>query len=270
MIPLSYVSDEARLHIALVLQEIERAHGIEILVAAESGSRAWGFPSADSDYDVRILYRRPMADYLSVLPTRDVIELPIVFDQTLGADLDINGWDIQKALYLALQSNTTLLEWLRSPIQYVRKDDAADRLLGFVQEAGNLDWFAYRYDRPARHALEQILNEAETVKLKRYFYALRPALAYRWTREGRQPPPMDLPSLLAGLSIPSGVLEDIEQLLDLKRIDSEKLTIPRCTILDNYLAVLLDDKAAKISEVELAPEAIEAANKVFRELLSWI
>ena len=268
MIPASFVNSTAQMRIGAVLAEIEQAHGIEILVAAESGSRAWGFPSADSDYDVRILYRRPSEDYLSILPKRDVIELPMVFDQTLGADLDVNGWDIQKALYLALQSNTALLEWLNSPIHYIRHDQAADRLLRFVESTANLDWLAYRYDRPARHALDEILGSPETVRLKRYFYALRPALAYRWILERRQPPPMDLASLTAGLSMPSGVMAEIETMVALKAMNAESFTVPRNGILDDYLTAMLSTKAIKTSDVEIPAGAVESANALFRELLT--
>ena len=38
------------------LQELEATEEIQILFAVESGGRAWGFASPDSDYDVRIVY----------------------------------------------------------------------------------------------------------------------------------------------------------------------------------------------------------------------
>lgn len=72
------------------LKRIEREEGVRILYACESGSRAWGFPSRDSDYDVRFLYIRPVEWYLSIFDKRDVIERPI------SDRLDINGWDLKK------------------------------------------------------------------------------------------------------------------------------------------------------------------------------
>lgn len=75
-----------------------------------------GFPSADSDYDVRFVYRCLMDEYLSVADRRDVIETPTVHDEVLAVELDLNGWDIRKALQLALKSNAALLEWLNSPV----------------------------------------------------------------------------------------------------------------------------------------------------------
>ena len=92
------------------LEEIEKQYDVHILLAVESGSRAWGFESPDSDYDVRFIYVRKQSDYLKLEGIRDVIELPI--DDTL----DINGWDITKTLRLLYKSNPTLFEWFSSPI----------------------------------------------------------------------------------------------------------------------------------------------------------
>lgn len=67
------------------LRRIEEVENIKILLSVESGSRAWGFASPDSDYDVRFIYIRRLEDYLRLDTNRDVIELPI--DDVL----DING-----------------------------------------------------------------------------------------------------------------------------------------------------------------------------------
>lgn len=91
------------------LREIEEKEKVHILLAVESGSRAWGFASPDSDYDVRFIYIRPKEDYLRLESIRDVIELPI------NDVLDINGWDLQKTLRLLYKSNPTLFEWFSFP-----------------------------------------------------------------------------------------------------------------------------------------------------------
>ena len=103
------------------LHEIEKTENVRILLAIESGSRAWGFASTDSDYDVRFIYVRAQEEYLRLDPVRDVIELP------LDPVFDINGWDLQKALRLMYKSNPTLFEWLASPIVYM-ETDFADKL----------------------------------------------------------------------------------------------------------------------------------------------
>jgi len=105
------------------LQRIEQEEGVKIIYACESGSRAWGFPSKDSDYDVRFIYIRPVEWYLSIFEKRDVIERPIISDM-----LDINGWDLKKALNLFRKSNPPLLEWLQSPIVYLEKGSVAEHI----------------------------------------------------------------------------------------------------------------------------------------------
>ena len=105
------------------LKKIESDHGVEILFAVESGSRAWGFESLDSDYDIRFIYRRPLEQYLSLTQKRDVIEYPI---EDL---LDFSGWDIKKALFLLGRSNPTLFEWLHSPMVYFKNEEAFSVLL---------------------------------------------------------------------------------------------------------------------------------------------
>ena len=122
------VSDEMRETIIAELKVIEAKHDVRVLFAIESGSRAWGFPSPDSDYDARFIYAHKQDWYLSLTPGRDVIELPIV------DELDINGWDIRKALNLLLKPNPVLLEWLSSPIHYLWDAPTCDKLRALAQK----------------------------------------------------------------------------------------------------------------------------------------
>lgn len=92
------------------LHEIEKRENCRILLAVESGSRAWGFASPDSDYDVRFIYVRDKESYLKLNRPRDVIELPI------NDVLDINGWDVEKALKLLHKSNPTVLSGFPLPL----------------------------------------------------------------------------------------------------------------------------------------------------------
>ena len=94
------------------LKEIEQKENVKIIMAVESGSRAWGFASPDSDYDVRFVYVRRPEDYLRLEKTKDVIEWQ------LDDVLDINGWDLKKALQLMHDSNPSIFEWCASPIVY--------------------------------------------------------------------------------------------------------------------------------------------------------
>ncbi|NDV93887.1 nucleotidyltransferase domain-containing protein [Dysgonomonas sp. 521] len=170
------------------LQEIEQRHRIRILYACESGSRAWGFPSPDSDYDVRFIYVRPLDSYLSIKETDDYLNFP------LTDELDINGWDIRKTMKLISRSNTTPFEWIQSPVVYYEQE-------GFKDEVWNLcqNYFCRRsnihhYLGIARGAMASIKDEE--LKIKKLFYILRPLLAAMWCIEKNSIAPMNISPLL--------------------------------------------------------------------------
>lgn len=154
------------------LRRIEEAENIKILLAVESGSRAWGFASPDSDYDVRFIYIRRLEDYLRLDAVRDVIELPI--DDVL----DINGWDLQKTLRLLYKSNPTLFEWFSSPIVY-QKTEFADKFRELMMHYFSSKKTLYHYISMAEGNYREYL-QGEIVRAKKYFYVLRPVLACRW------------------------------------------------------------------------------------------
>ncbi|WP_342238532.1 nucleotidyltransferase domain-containing protein [Inquilinus sp. OTU3971] len=250
--------DEAmRQRIGPILDEIERHEGVRILVAVESGSRAWRFASRDSDYDVRFIYVRPAEDYLSVETRRDVIELPV------DGTLDVNGWDLRKALGLIAKSNAVVTEWLTSPVIYRREDTAAALLLGLAGACAYLPALAYHYDRSARRAWSP---GNDPVRLKSYFYALRPALALDWIRRRAELPPMDLPSLMEGASLPSDLRDAVHSLLLRKRVATESDTAERVPPLEAYLAAALSEMAPRPGTWDRAP-AIRAVDEAFRALL---
>lgn len=189
------------------LNEIEERENIRILHCIESGSRAWGFASPDSDYDVRFIYVRPKEFYLRLDKTRDVIEWQL--DDTL----DINGWDVQKALTLLHNSNPTLFEWNSSPIVYRTTEEwqkiAAVINRYFVAKSG-----LYHYLSTAKSNYREYLK-GETVRLKKYFYVLRPLLACKWILAEGTPPPM-LFTILMDKYLDEELKPDVERLLELK------------------------------------------------------
>jgi uncharacterized protein len=201
-----------------ILKRLERAeaeHGIRILYACESGSRAWGFASPDSDYDVRFIYARHRDWYLSfdVERCRDVIEYPIV------DDIDCTGWDIRKALYLFTRTNGALLEWLHSPITYLERGSMAADLRRLAPRSLNATALCYHYSHMARgNAREYLFNDK--VRLKKYFYVLRPLLAIRYIQRGKGIPPVRFEDLLEAVA-PDEIRAGIEALLALKRNNEE-------------------------------------------------
>lgn len=164
------------------LQKIEKTENVRILLAVESGSRAWGCASPDSDYDVRFIYVRNEQDYLRLEKVRDVIELPV--DNVL----DINGWDLQKTLRLLYKSNPTLFEWFSSPIVYM-ETEFADEFRRMMLEYFSGKRSLYHYINMAERNYREYLK-GDMVKAKKYFYVLRPVLACRWILDQGTPPPM--------------------------------------------------------------------------------
>lgn len=242
------------------LNEIESRERVKILLAVESGSRAWGLASRDSDYDVRFLYVRPMADYLRLERSRDVIELPI------EGELDINGWDLDKALRLLHASNPTLFEWFSSPIVY--RDSASAEALRSLSS---------RYFSPRRslsHYLSMALRnqsqylKSDTVMAKKYFYVLRPMLACRWILDRGTPPPV-LFSELVEAELDAALLPEVERLLDLKKNAPEIKTVPVVESLNRYLEDSIEEVRGALARLpEEAAPAWEELNRFFRSELA--
>jgi len=233
------IDPDVEARIQAELDKIERAHGVEIILAVESGSRAWGFPSPDSDYDVRFLYVRPAEAYLSVMPRRDVIERPI------DATLDMNGWDLRKAMQLLARSNAVLIEWLTSPIRYRDTGALPTELLGLAVACADIAALAYHYDRLARRSFDSVLAGMDNVRLKTYCYALRAALALGWLRTHGTPPPMDLPELLRGLDLSAAVTGTVEALVARKATALEAATTKSLAELDALIGAALSVPAPR-------------------------
>lgn len=214
------VDDAVRAQIMDSLRALEHQYDVKVLFACESGSRGWGFASPDSDYDVRFIYVNRPAWYLSVDPHRDVIELPI------SGDLDINGWDLRKALQLLKRSNPTLLEWLRSPIVYMEDVDVMTRFRGLAETGFSSLRGYHHYVSMAKKNFREYL-QGEVVRHKKYLYVLRPLLAARWIREGRGVPPMRFAELAQATVGSDTVLDELNRLLEVKMRAGEAATSPR-------------------------------------------
>jgi len=196
------------------LIEIEKEHNVVILQAIESGSRAWGFPSPDSDYDVRFIYAHPRDWYLQLSEERDVIELPI------NDELDIAGWDLRKAFNLANNGNAVIQEWMISPIVYKQSDDYC-QLFELLSKAFNPISAYHHYRSMAKKAYLDI-EQSENKKLKRFFYFARATLSAKWIFEKQTMPSIVFADLVAGLISEQAMVEEIECLVSQKAKESEK------------------------------------------------
>lgn len=246
------------------LKRMETDENVKILYACESGSRAWGFPSRDSDYDVRFLYIRPENWYLSIFPKRDVIERPI------SGLLDINGWDLRKALQLFRKSNPPLLEWLQSPIVYLEDNEAIEPIRRMAPGAFSPKACMHHYLHMAQGNYREYLR-GERVKLKKYFYVLRPVLACRWIERYGEMPPVAFESLAALLPAGAELEEAVSHLLARKRAGEELNDEPRIDCINDYLEHEIAYFAEKAPEQPTCPiSAEEALDRVFRETLKRV
>jgi predicted nucleotidyltransferase len=241
--------NEVSQRVRLALARLEAERNVRVLYACESGSRAWGFESRDSDYDVRFLYVHQRDWYLSVEDGRDVIEQP------LDAELDVSGWELRKALKLLRKSNPPLLEWLKSPVVY-RQDEAFTA--AFVELAREF----YSPRRCFAHYLHMAygnwhtyLRDREQVSLKKYLYVFRPLLACRWIERRLGQVPMLFADLVDATLEESSVRAALNELVERKRAGMELSVAPPVAVLSGFIA-------AELARLDALKEPADAAGEV--------
>jgi len=244
-----------------LLTETEEKHQIKIHYACESGSRAWGFPSPDSDYDFRFIYQHKRDWYLSVNEKTDNLK---VMPEPL---LDGNGWDIRKVLRLMYKSNVSIYEWLNSPIIY-RQDTK------FVQNLKSLSAQYFLPNAVMRHYLGiatgmiQREMKGEQVKIKKYFYVLRPILAAYWVGKKEEPAPMEFSRLLE-LVNDENALTAINNLLKAKETAKEGELVNKNMVLDNFIEKTMTECEVLVKELPKKKNDYEAINDFYRMILGF-
>ncbi len=260
------ISEKMRMSIIEKLRQVEIDQDVHILFAVESGSRAWGFPSPDSDYDVRFIYAHSSDWYLSLTPGRDVIELP------LDEVYDINGWDIRKALSLLLKPNPVMLEWLSSPIRYMWNDNICDALTLFSQKTAPDPACLYHYLHIGDQQWRTYIDGKDEVNLKKYFYIIRPAMALKWIREHPNiPAPMNFQALVKGCDLEASLCSALDALLLAKSKSKEIGLAPRVAVIDAFITSEFDlaREAVKTMKKD-KPELLDEANILFRKIVKEI
>lgn len=232
------LDDAMRERVLAELARIERERNVQVLYACESGSRAWGFASTDSDYDVRFVYVEKPEWFIQVDAARDVIERP------LDDELDVSGWELRKTLGLLRKSNPTLLEWLDSPLVYRSEPAAAARLRELAEAFYSPPAARNHYLSMARKNFRDFL-QGDSVRFKKYCYVLRSLLAVRWIDQGRGRPPMTFAELL-GTVDDRALLDEVDELLDLKRHAIESTHGPRRQVLHHFIAAELERPVPKL------------------------
>ncbi len=246
------------------LSDIESAQGIRILYACESGSRAWGFASADSDYDVRFIFTRQRDDYLGIFDPPDMLDLGI--DELL---IDLTGWDLRKALRLGRKSNGSLTEWLFSPIVYqqdsvIMSEWREIACRNFVPRSS-----AAHYLGLCRKMWGGIQEKGdEFVTAKKYLYALRSLLAALYVCEKQSPIPVPFSDLRAVLVLPPNATAEIDQMIAEKSSGGESDTIQSNEALDSFLENEIPRLDDLIKQLPDEPGPMEDFDSFFRKVLS--
>lgn len=212
------------------LRRAENEHEVKVLLAVESGSRAWGFASPNSDYDARFIYVNKPEWYLSVglEEQRDVIEYPII------DDMDINGWDLRKALRLFWKSNPGFVEWVQSTIIYEHSGSFHERAKALLPQVYSVESGIYHYRSMAKTNFRGYLQAPE-VPLKKYFYVLRPLLSVRWLERFDKPAPIEFDTLRQVIDGEPELHRAIDDLLAIKRASPEMGLSPQIMPIQKFV-----------------------------------
>ena len=251
--------------ILLRIKSAEQEHNVKVLFAIESGSRAWGFASPNSDYDVRFIYAHPQDWYLdiNVEGKRDVIEYPIV------DEIDINGWDIRKALMLFWKSNPAFVEWIQSPIVYVDDGVFAKKVRELLPSIYANEKGIYHYKHMAKTNYRGYLRK-DLVPLKKYFYVLRPLLAIKWLEQKGEPAPIEFDVLRTLVKDNLALSGAIETLLLRKKASMEKDLIPQVPAINDFIEGELERLEYYADVPEREAEDMQMLNDLFKSIIASV
>jgi predicted nucleotidyltransferase len=140
------------------LHDIVARQPYPLVFATISGAHLYGFPSPDSDYDLRGAHVLPVQEVVGIRDARETIEIE---DQISGLELDLVTHDIRKFVLMMLKRNGYVLEQLYSPLvvqsspdheelkeiaKYCLTKHHAHHYLGFVRT----QWKLFRKENPPR------------------------------------------------------------------------------------------------------------------------
>lgn len=249
--------------ISLALKGVETKNNIKILFACESGSRAWEFPSKDSDYDVRFIYMRPIEAYLTLTESPDTINC------FLPNDLDFTGWDLKKALVLLGKSNICLYEWLGSSIVYKDESELCMQLKRLIPKYLNLKKCYHHYYSIAVNKYNEFVD-VDTSSIKKLFYSLRSIIAALWIVKNQTMPHTSFIENIEGLSIDQKVLDKIRVMIELKALSNENHIIIPDPIIIDWMTHTLEYLSSNNHELSSTKgHSIEVLNQIFLDKVTF-
>lgn len=216
------------------LATLERERDVRVCVAAEAGSRAWGYAGPTSDHDIAVVYAQRPADY--VVLDGYVASIHEEFDKSADREVDVRAWNLTRVAELLTESNPTVLEALASPTVY-RSCAGLDALREHALAAFSpID--CYHHYRSLATGQSAAADDPSTVS--RALVVVRAALYARYVRDTHTFPTPVFPVFLddAGERFPDAWIATARRLVARKRagrgdepiadpIDPEIVALPR-------------------------------------------
>jgi predicted nucleotidyltransferase len=240
-----------------ILTEIEAKKKIKILYACETGSRAWGFPSPDSDFDIRFMYMHERDWYLSLGVKKDTVEI-------MDGDLDITGWDLRKSLTLLKKSNAPLIERFNSPIEYFSLPSFKEEFKKLIGNYYSPIAVFFHHHSLAKKFWEE-LKDKEEVKLKSYFYLIRSLLSCNWIIKDNTILPMHIEGLMK--YVEDEYKERLRNLIKLKATVGEKYLHPKNEKLNAWIMELFEFIEASKESLTVNNADMGLLNEFFLKML---
>jgi uncharacterized protein len=240
-------------HIQNILTQLSQEKDIEILYACETGSRAWGFPSPDSDYDIRFIYMHKRDWYLKLNEQKDTIE------QMVG-DFDVTGWDVRKCLHLLKKSNVPLIERFQSPIEYMSNAGFRDKFKNLIEQYYSPIAVFYHHNSLATNFWED-LKDKEEIKLKSFFYLVRSLLSCNWIINDDTVLPMEIEGLFK--YIDDDLKDRFRELIKLKATVGEKYLHKADADLFKWIKTMFDKLALAKDNIKINNVGMDSLNEFF-------
>lgn len=239
------------------LHKVQNENEIEILLACETGSRAWGFPSPDSDFDVRFIYRHKKDWYLNLNQQKDTIEK--MYENN---EFDLSGWDLKKSLNLLWKSNPPLLERIQSPIIYISDSEFIEGINILAQKSYSKIATMHHYLSMSKKIYLEF-KDNPTVKLKKLFYALRTSIVCKWILEREEIPPIVFQKILKELHIQESIKQRIYELIDLKATKNEDYLHYKEVEINNFIERCIQEAEKGANSLPASKGKIEDLNSFF-------
>ncbi|MGD2250714.1 MAG: nucleotidyltransferase domain-containing protein [Candidatus Methanofastidiosia archaeon] len=252
-----------------ICKNVESEKGITILFAVENGSRAWGFSSKDSDYDVRFVFVRPLKEYLQIKNPPNVINFSLDKHgqpcDAKNALIDITGFDIFKYVKLLSKSNPTCIEWLISDIVYYGKQNKV--FTDFALKNFSKIALYHHYKSMCRNNYEKFILSKKHITYKKYLYALRGLINAKWVVYNQSIPPFIFEDVLKEMKeiLPEYITDIVYKIIQKKKKGKEKEHITNIEIVDKFIEHFLQND--KESPQEKSYPSIDVLNKEIQRII---